>query len=112
MPAPRWCWLPELRGEGLDVIAVETPAASDLGYLPSMMVETCRSAYETSRRRSCRRYWARAAVGALGLSFRSVRSDEGSHGEEDHTACQEPGAGDNYRIHRLMHQISAMPADP
>ena len=28
----------ELRGEGLDVIAVETPAASDLGYLPSMMV--------------------------------------------------------------------------
>ena len=31
------CWLPELRGEGR-VIAVETPAASDLGHLPSMMV--------------------------------------------------------------------------
>ena len=28
----------ELRGEGLDVIAVETPAASDLGYLPPVMV--------------------------------------------------------------------------
>jgi hypothetical protein len=49
---------------------------------------------------------------ASGFSFRPARSDEGSRGEEGHTACQEPWAADNDRIHWVMQHIGAMLANP
>ena len=49
---------------------------------------------------------------ASGFSLRPAPSDERPHGEEDHAACEEPWSGDNDRIHRLMHDICGMRADP